>query len=42
MDHNKFQNLLIEKDIEAVIVGFDNSFNFYKLAYASALIQEGK
>jgi len=41
MDLAKFDELAIDEDIGAVVVGVDYGFNFYKLSYASVLIQKG-
>jgi phosphoglycolate/pyridoxal phosphate phosphatase family enzyme len=35
---DEFLNMPIEKDIDAVLVGFDFRFNYYKMAYASVCL----
>lgn len=36
-----FVQMPFEKDIDAVMIGYDMDFNYYKLAYASACLQKG-
>jgi len=41
MDLAKFDHIDVDEEIGAVVVGVDYGFNFYKLSYASVLIQKG-
>lgn len=38
---NEFTQMPLEREIDAILVGFDMDFNYYKLVYASACLQKG-
>lgn len=41
MTENEFTQMPLEREIDAILVGFDMDFNYYKLVYASACLQKG-
>ncbi|EGR30294.1 hypothetical protein IMG5_135600 [Ichthyophthirius multifiliis] len=42
IDHEYFQEMKIDKDINAIVLGFNYNFNYYKMCYCSLLVYENK
>eukprot|EP01017_Pseudomicrothorax_dubius_P002625 TRINITY_DN1015_c0_g1_i1.p1 TRINITY_DN1015_c0_g1~~TRINITY_DN1015_c0_g1_i1.p1 ORF type:complete len:290 (+),score=78.62 TRINITY_DN1015_c0_g1_i1:144-1013(+) len=42
MNMTLFKDLTIDPELQAVVAAYDHNFNYYKLCYASLLIQEGR